>query len=198
MRIVVANALAETLLSAVDMKNLNKSSKTALGGIIAAVSVVLMFLTSIIPTLTYAVPAAAGLLLVIMVIEIDKKWATVVYIAVSILSALLIADKESAVMYIAFFGYYPIVKQPIEKHLNKYLAWVIKLLIFNISIIASYLLLIYVFNLDMDDFGEFTKTALILLYLAFNVVFVLYDVALTRLITAYLNRWQRQFRKIFK
>ena len=107
-----------------------------------------------------------------MVIEIDKKWATVVYIAVSILSALLIADKESAVMYIAFFGYYPIVKQPIEKHLNKYLAWVIKLLIFNISIIASYLLLIYVFNLDMDDFGEFTKTALILLYLAFNVVFV--------------------------
>lgn len=180
------------------MKNLNKSSKTALGGIIAAVSVVLMFLTSVIPTLTYAIPAAAGLLLLIMVIEIDKKWATVVYLSVSILSLLLIADKEAAVMYVAFFGYYPIIKQPIEKHLNKYLCWIVKMLIFNVSVIASYLLLIYVFNLDTDDFGDFTKTAIILMYLAFNVVFVLYDVALTRLITAYLYRWQKHFRKIFK
>ena len=180
------------------MKNLNKSSKTALGGIIAAVSVVLMFLTSIIPTLTYAIPAAAGLLLLIMVIEIDKKWATVVYVAVSILSGLLIADKEAATMYIAFFGYYPIIKQPIEKHLNKYLCWVVKMLIFNASVIASYLLLIYVFNLTLDDLGEFTKIGLALLYLAFNAVFVLYDIALTRLITAYLYKWQKQFRRIFK
>jgi hypothetical protein len=180
------------------MKNLNKSSKTALGGIIAALSVVLMFLTSVIPALTYAVPAAAGLLLLIMVIEIDKKWATVVYVSVSILSALLIADKEAATMYIAFFGYYPIIKQPVEKHLNKYIGWIIKMLIFNASIIASYLLLIYVFNLSLDDFGEFTKIGLILIYLAFNVVFVIYDIALTRLITAYLNRWQKHFRRIFK
>jgi len=180
------------------MKNLNKSSKTALGGIIAAVSVVLMFLTGIVPTLTYAVPAAAGLLLLIMVIEIDKKWAFVVYISVSILSVLLIADKEAAVMYVAFFGYYPIIKQPVEKHLNKYLCWICKMLIFNASIIVSYLMLIYVFNFNTDEFGDFTKITLALTYIAFNVVFVIYDVALTRLITAYVFRWQRHFRKIFK
>ena len=139
-----------------------------------------------------------GLLLLIMVIEIDKKWATVVYIAVSLLSLLLIADKEAAVMYAAFFGYYPIIKQPLEKYLNKYLCWVIKLLIFNISVILSYLLLIFVFNLSMDDFGDFTKTALALVYVAFNAVFVLYDIALTRMITAYIMKWQKHFRKIFK
>ncbi len=161
-------------------------------------SVVLMFLTSVIPILTYAIPAAAGLLLLIMVIEIDKKWATVVYLSVSILSLLLIADKEAAVMYVAFFGYYPIIKQPIEKHLNKYVCWVVKMLVFNASIIASYLLLIYVFNLSMDDFGEFTKIGLALLYLAFNAVFIIYDIALTRMITAYLYKWQKHFRKIFK
>ena len=180
------------------MKNLNKSSKTALGGIIAAISVVLMFLTSVIPTLTYAVPAAAGLLLLIMVIEIDKKWATVVYVAVSILSGLLIADKEAATMYIAFFGYYPIIKLPIEKHINRYLCWVVKMIIFNASVLASYFMLIYVFNLSLDDFGEFTKIGLILLYIAFNVVFVIYDIALSRLICAYLNKWQKHFRRIFK
>ena len=180
------------------MKNLNKSSKTALGGIIAAVSIVLMFLTSVIPALTYAVPAAAGLLLLIMVIELDKKWATVVYVAVSILSLLLIADKEAAVMYFAFFGYYPIVKQPIEKHFNKIVSWIFKFLIFNSSIIISYVFLIYVFALDFDDFGEFTKVTLIITYIAFNFVFLIYDIALTRLITAYVFKWQRQFRKIFK
>jgi hypothetical protein len=180
------------------MKNLNKSSKTALGGIIAAVSVVLMFLTSVIPSLTYAIPAAAGLLLLIMVIEIDKKWATVVYVAVSILSVLLVADKEAAVMYLAFFGYYPIIKQPIEKHLNSIICWIVKFLIFNAAVITSYLLLIYVFKISMDDFGDFTKIAIAGVYIAFNVVFVIYDLALTRMITAYVFRWQKHFRKIFK
>jgi hypothetical protein len=133
-----------------------------------------------------------------MVLEIDKKWATVVYLSVSILSLLLIADKEAAVMYVAFFGYYPIIKQPIEKYLNNYLCWIVKFLIFNASVIASYMLLIYVFNLNFDDFGDFTKTALVLMYIAFNAVFVLYDIALTRMITAYISRWQKYFRKIFK
>ena len=180
------------------MKNLNKSSKTALGGIVAAVSTVLMFLTSVIPTLTYAIPAAAGLLLLIMVIEIDKKWATVVYIAVSILSILLVADKEAAVMYTAFFGYYPIIKQPLEKTLKPIICWIVKLVIFNFAVISSYLLLIYVFNLSMDDFGDFTKVTLTLVYLAFNVVFVIYDMALSKMTDAYLSRWQKHFRKIFK
>ena len=51
------------------------STKTAIGGIIAALSIVLMLLTSAIPTLTYAIPAIAGLLLVVIVIEVNKKWA---------------------------------------------------------------------------------------------------------------------------
>lgn len=59
------------------------STKTAIGGIIAALSIVLMLLTSAIPTLTYAIPAIAGLLLVIIVIEVNKKWAFGVYFVVA-------------------------------------------------------------------------------------------------------------------
>ena len=79
-------------------QNSKKSSKTAVGGVITALSIVLMFLTSVIPTLTYALPAAAGFLITLIVIEIDKKWALGVYVAVSLLSVLLIADKEAAVI----------------------------------------------------------------------------------------------------
>ena len=83
------------------------SSKTALGGIVAALSVTMMFLTAVIPTLTYALPAAAGVLLIIVVIDVDKKWAFGVYAAVSLLSLLVLPDKEAAVMYVFFFGHYP-------------------------------------------------------------------------------------------
>ena len=96
---------------------MKQSSKCAIGGIVAALSLVMLISVAIIPFLTYALPAAAGALIVLIVIEIDKKWAFGVYAAVAILSMLLVADKEVAVMYTAFFGYYPIVKAVFEKHM---------------------------------------------------------------------------------
>lgn len=89
-----------------------------MGGIVSALSLVLMISVAVIPFLTYALPAAAGMLIVFMVIETDKKWAFGVYAAVAILGVLLVPDKEVAVMYIAFFGYYPILKAVMESKLR--------------------------------------------------------------------------------
>ena len=44
----------------------------------------------------------------------------------------------------------------------------------------------------------FTKYALPIMLGMGNVVFILYDVALTRLLTAYVLVWQKRFRKLFK
>ena len=60
---------------------------------IAALSVTIMLSTAVIPYLTYALPAMAGVLLVLMVIEINKSWALCTYVAVSILSFLILPDK---------------------------------------------------------------------------------------------------------
>ena len=78
------------------MKN---TSLTALGGIVTALSILFMFLSALLPFMTYVVPAFAGLLLIVTVREVDLKWSVYIYIAVSVLSLLVIADKESAVMY---------------------------------------------------------------------------------------------------
>ena len=94
------------------------TSKTALGGIVAALSVATMFLTAVIPTLTYALPAVAGVLLVVMVIDVGKKWAFGVYAAVSLLSLLVLPDKEAAVLYVFFFGLYPIFKSVLAARLR--------------------------------------------------------------------------------
>lgn len=180
------------------MTGMKQSSKTAFGGLLTALSVVLMFLTGIIPFLTFALPALAGALLILIVMEIGSKWALCVYAAVSILSLLVVADKEAAMMYAAFFGYYPVIKSFLESKLPRWLEWVAKLLIFNTAMVLAYLVIIYVFGIPLDEMEEFGKYAVPILLGMGNVVFIIYDIALTRLIGAYLHRWRKTFRRLFK
>ncbi|MBQ1616726.1 MAG: hypothetical protein II086_05665, partial [Ruminococcus sp.] len=53
--------------------------KIALCAVIAALSVIMLMLTSVIPFGTYALPGFAGAFLVIVVIELNAKWALGVY-----------------------------------------------------------------------------------------------------------------------
>lgn len=175
-----------------------RSFKAAFGGIIAALSIVFMFSTGIIPTLTYAIPAICGALLMAIVIEINPAFAGAIYVAVSILSLLIVADKEAAVMYAAFFGYYPIIKSFIEKKAGRVTSWIIKYAIFNIAMIASYFIVAKVFMISFDDIDFLGKWALPALLFVGNLVFALYDVALTRLVTAYLIKWQKYIKRVFK
>ncbi|MCD7774521.1 MAG: hypothetical protein LUG85_01560 [Clostridiales bacterium] len=178
---------------------MRKSAKTALGGIITALSVTLMLVSSVIPFLEYALPAIAGALLVLMVIELNKKWAFCAYAAVSILSILMLSNKETAMMYIAFFGYYPILKPLFESKIkNNVLCWIVKALEFNAAVIAAYFIIVKVFGMPIEELTENGIWGLLGLLALGNVMFVLYDICITRLVTVYLNNWQKRFRKIFK
>ena len=86
------------------------SLKISLGGAIAAVSLVLMLLTTVIPFGTFAFPAFAGMLLTVIVIEVGYGFAVSVFAATALLSFLIVSDKEAALMYTAFFGFYPILQ----------------------------------------------------------------------------------------
>ena len=108
-----------------------KSYSTALGGIVASLAIVLMFFTGVFPFATYALPALAGLLMVVIVIDFDYKWALSVYAVVSILALLITPDREAAIMFIAFFGYYPTLKSIFEKLKSRVLEWILKFLVFN-------------------------------------------------------------------
>ena len=179
-------------------QSFRNTSKTALGGIVAALSVTLMFLTAVIPTLTYALPAAAGVLLIVMVIDVGKKWAFGVYAAVSILALLLLPDKEAAVMYVFFFGHYPILKAILEEKCRGVLLWVFKFLLFNVSVVAAYLVILYVFQIPFEEMEEYGRFAVWGLLALGNVVFVVYDIALSRLVTVYMLKWRKAFRKLLR
>lgn len=177
---------------------MKQSSKCAIGGILSALSLVLMISVAIIPFLTYALPAVAGTLIVLMVIETDKKWAFGVYAAVAILAMILVPDKEVAVMYLAFFGYYPILKSAVESKLNNALGWIIKIATFLVTIVLSYVLMINLMGVTVDEIEEFGIVAVPMLLGMGTFAFIMYDIALTKLIILYLQKFRKLFKRYFK
>ena len=53
--------------------------RVALGGICAAVCLMLMFFSTFLPGLSYAIPVFAGVLMVVMIVETDSRWAIATY-----------------------------------------------------------------------------------------------------------------------
>lgn len=166
-----------------------QSYKTALCGVISALSLVLMFLTGVIPVMSYALPAIAGAVLIAIVIELNIKWALLSYVAVGLLAIFISPDKESALLFIAFLGYYPIIKAYIEKIRTRILEWIAKLTIFNLAVFVSYQLLKYVLNMSeiLEQISEYSSYGIPILILVANAVFVIYDIAMTGVISTYYN-----------
>lgn len=177
---------------------MKQSSKCAIGGIVAALSLVLMISVAVIPFLTYALPALAGALIIFIVVEIDKKWAFGVYATVAILGMILVPDKEVAVMYLALFGYYPIFKALIESKFPVVIEWIIKILSFVLTMAGSYYLMMKFMGVTIDETEEWGVMAYPILLGMGTFAFILYDIALTKMISLYVHRWQKHFKRYFK
>ncbi|MCY1714212.1 hypothetical protein [Caproiciproducens galactitolivorans] len=174
---------------------MKKSFRLAFCGIITALCTVLMFLTGLISIGTYALPALSGVLLIAVVIEFGKSWAWPVYIAVSVLSLLLAGDKEAAMLFILFFGYYPILKSQIEKIHNRATVYLLKFAVFNVSMILGFFIGIQLLSVPKDSFtvrGIYLPWAFLLLG---NFVFAVYDYALSLLVVSYFQRFHPYFSK---
>lgn len=177
---------------------MKSTSKVALGGMLTALTVTVMMTTGILPFMTYALPAVAGFMVAVAVLELNDKWAWMIFASVSLICLFLVPDKEAAVIYVFFFGWYPIIKRRLESKLPRFWEVPIKLIIFNAAMIAAYSVIINVFGIPLDESGELGQYAAVILLALGNVVFVCYDIALSKLIIAYVKLWQPRVRKLFK
>lgn len=178
------------------MKTKN-SAPLALCGITTALSLFLLLLTAI-PVADLALPALAGTLLMPIVVELGRRYAFGVYAAVGLLALLLVPSLEAKFLYIGFFGFYPILKELSERLPSRLAEWCLKLLFFNAAILLSYFLMTRFFSLDVTAFSVGGISLPWLFLLLFNAVFVLYDVGLTRLISAYVAYWGPHLRRLFR
>ena len=106
----------------------------ALGGVLAALAVVIMCMGTIIPVATYVCPMLCAVVLQMVLKTCGTRIAWAWYGAVAILSALLAPDKEAAAVFL-FLGYYPIVKPRLDR---AKLRWLWKGLLFNGSVVVMY------------------------------------------------------------
>lgn len=177
---------------------MGKSIRVAFCSIITAFCTMLMFLTGLIPVATYALPALSGVLLIVVVIELGASWAWPVYFATSALSLLLAGDKEAAMLFILFFGYYPILKSAFEKMKNRYLSYLLKFLVFNSTMIAAFFLSIKVLGVPADIFTVFGVYLPWAILIFGNFVFLIYDYAISNLVATYYSRFHKLVSKWLK
>ena len=155
-----------------------------------------MMLTTLVPVFMYVLPIVTGLLVLFTADLSNKKWGAGVYFSTAFLSLLLITDKEAALTYALFFGYYPLIKDIIEG-LPKALAWGLKVILFNVAAVGVGALSFYLFGVSGEEYNEFGKYTIPILLVMANVAFILYDFCLTKN-RFLLTRFSEKFKKIIK
>lgn len=177
------------------MKNGKIAYKVALCGVVTALSLVLMLLTGAVSVGTYALPIFSGILLTVIVIEFNTKWALAVYFSVSVLSFFISGDKEAVLYFVLFFGFYPIIKSNIERAGSRLLQWIIKFALFNICIVASFYIGVYLLGVPVESFNIFGVNLPWIFLLIGNIAFPVYDKCVTVLVTKYVKDLRKKIIK---
>lgn len=150
----------------------------ALGGIFAALAVVVMGLGTLIPVATFVCPVICMLMLQMVRKLCGNRMAWAWYGAVSILGLLLAPDKEAAAVFL-FLGYYPIVKPRLDPLRA---SWLWKGLLFNCSVGLLYWLLIGFLGVSeiAREYAQMGVVSTALMLVLGNVTFCLLDKLLGR------------------
>ncbi len=154
------------------------AKQMALGGMMAALAVVIMCLGGLIPLATFVCPMLCMLMLRLVARLCGSRIGWAWYGAVAILSLLMGPDKEAAAVFV-FLGYYPLVKPQLEK---LPLPWLWKGLLFNAAVFLMYNVLLHLFGMAelAAEFKEMGTVLLVITLILGNVTFFLLDRILSR------------------
>lgn len=182
-----------------------KASDLTLGGILVALSLILLYMMTLVPTNTLTLLTLVSFLPPIALMRSGVKTALLVYICTA-LSSFLFMPLNITLLYLLFFGIYGMIKGFIERMNKPFIEIVLKLLFFNIIFLIS----VFVFKelLGLTILNSLTKllayftTQPITSTLGFLIVwgivqpiFLIYDYALTLLVGHYDDLIKKYFRQ---
>lgn len=158
------------------------TKKVAFGGLMTAMSVVVLYLSSVLPTLKLTACVISSVIVCIAMLKSGYLTATLVCVASAVVSLMISPDKTIALSYALVFGNYPILKAFIEMKNNLSLEWVLKVILFAV----------YACAVSMLSNLLFSKT--IVWYVVFVIVIaggVFYDFAISIIITEVKRRFSK-------
>jgi hypothetical protein len=167
----------------------------------SALSLTFLFLSCVTPGVRLALCAVAGLPLVTVALRHGRRDAFLAFGATSLLSVIVLPLKSITAAYILFFGAYPILKSHFEtKRLGLAAQFAVKLVYFNAVFFFGVRLLQKVGLLAENAAGivsgyvaqlgvSLPSTVLSVSgFILANLVFLLYDIGVTGLITTFSGR----------
>lgn len=154
-----------------------------LGGILAALTVILLYAESVIPGGKLSLYALSSFFSAVMVIEGGIKTGWVFYLVTSLLAFIIVPDKPGLVPYFIFFGIYGIIKSYIERVGKIVIEYILKILFFNICLALAYVIVKAFFITTLSG-----SIPMIFIIIAMEIVFIIYDYVYTLFIHYYFER----------
>lgn len=168
-----------------------KSKQMALCGLLCALAVVSMVLSSAIGIGTFVGPLLAMTVLLPVLEEFGEKLMAAAYGATAVLALLLVPELEQALVYAAF-GWYPLLRPRINRLPGFLLQLLTKALLGGGVILLLYGVLLRILGLTAD-LQAAAKGLNILLAVLGVVTFLTMDVALESLTHLWHNKFRRRF-----
>ena len=167
------------------------ANRVALVGMLTALSLAFLYLSAVLPTARLGITAIAGVFPAGAVVSAGMGAGFFCYGATGILGLLLLPSKGSVVLYLLFFGLWPMLKSLLERIPVRPLEWLCKLAGFNAVLTLFWFGLHSLFLPFLPE----TLQAPWMVYAAGNAAFVIYDVGFSKLISFYVARVDRVLRK---
>lgn len=159
--------------------------------VLCALNVIVLALGSFIEVVDVSVAVIASLLTAYAVIEMGGTYPWMIWLVTSVVSFLMLPAKSPILFYAFLAGYYPILKEKIERRFSRPIEWLCKSGILVAACGLIYLAARLFFPVLLEGYEGIPM--LLLLFVMIAVVFVLYDYCLSQLITFYLVRLRRRF-----
>ena len=169
------------------------TKRITLSAMLVALGVVMMVFGAVFEVMDLSIAALASLLIVFAMIEIGMPFPWLIWLATSLITAILFPSKLIWLAY-AVFAPFPILKAYIER-LPRGVWLLLKLIYLNIILVALYFLVELIFGIPMLE-GEIWLQAVV--YLFMNIAFLAYDRLITVMVRLYFERIRHRFRKFLK
>ena len=187
----------------------SKTKRLATASVLSALGVVILMLGAVIEVFDITAAIAASIIILPILLEWGGAYPLLVFAVTGTLSLIIFPSNFAAWMYVAFLGYYPIIKLKYEK-LKRPVAILLKFVTMNVAIAAYALGLWFIMlggtgslsDLFSQLFGggeESISVTLGWIALALvEIIFIAYDFLLSRVIIIYNFKWRQKFRKFLK
>ena len=180
---------------------MNDTKKLTLSAILVALGAVFNAVGAFFEIADLSCAALASLCVVLVYIEIGSPYTWLVWLATSLVTALIAPAGSTWPLYLLMFGVFPILKGYVER-MNPILWLPLKLVFCNISLVLVALICELVLGLplfgDEAVLGVPAELLRIPLWIFFNLAFLLYDYFLTVMARFYLTRLRGKFKKYLK